>query len=240
MFGHALGLLAILATQAGVILADHTTPLPAKIAALIGTAITVLFADQTVQKRITTAIIGVAGVAVPMLTYVAVPLLSGHASTMHGYTVLLNIATCAVGVFVRLQALYPLPVGKVTALLFGVSFGAAMLGPAACHNVTPDQFLNATVDCSKVNPQTPAVLGAVESCLLGVVTRNPGACLAGLVTDKLFAIGEVACVVAFLSQQADAKVASQSADTPDLVIRKEANNWLSQERIQIVNSYPAK
>ena len=36
----------------------------------------------------------------------------------------------------------------------------------ACHNVTPDQFYNATVNCAKVNPQTSAALAKQPGQLL--------------------------------------------------------------------------
>lgn len=125
-------------------------------------------------------------------------------------------------------------------LLLGSLASGIVISQPACHSVTPDKFLNATVDCAKVNPQKSAALASVESCLLGVVAQNPSVCLSGLVTDAHFMIDEVACVVAYISQQTNAKVASKSADTPDLVMRQEANRWLTQERIQIVNSYPTK
>lgn len=114
---------------------------------------------------------------------------------------------------------------------------AASVACPSCHNVTPDQFLNATVDCAKVNPEGSAALAAASSCLMSVVASNPAACLAGLVTDIHFTVDEVACVVAWISQQNQSKVALGTATNDELRARQAANDWLVKERISIRNSY---
>jgi hypothetical protein len=119
-------------------------------------------------------------------------------------------------------------------VIFALALFAADSG---CHNVTPDQFLNATVDCAKVNPQASAALASVETCLLGVVASNPAVCLSGLVTDIHFAVDEVACVVAWISQQNQSKVSLGTATDDELRARKAANDWLAAEHISIRNSY---
>ena len=126
--------------------------------------------------------------------------------------------------------------------LFIFSLALAFLTPApACHNVTPDQFWNATVDCAKVNPEASAALGAVETCLLGVVTANYAVCLSGLVTEGKYTIDEVACVVAALAQRTNMRVSTASATPADLALRRNANDWLARENISIRNTYaPAK
>jgi hypothetical protein len=126
--------------------------------------------------------------------------------------------------------------------LFTCLLALAFLTPApACHNVTPDQFWNATVDCAKVNPESSAALGAIETCLLGVVSQDYAVCLSGLVTEGKFTIDEVACVVAALAQRTNVRVSTASATPADLALRKNANDWLAQHNISIRNSYtPAK
>jgi predicted naringenin-chalcone synthase len=124
-------------------------------------------------------------------------------------------------------------------LLLG--FLAAGVQVTACHNTTPDQFLNATVDCARVDPQAGAALAAVETCLMSVVASNPAACLAGLVTEIHFTVDTVACVVAYIAQQNQAKVAAGTYTIEDLRARQAANDWLAAEHIQIRNSYtPAR
>jgi hypothetical protein len=107
----------------------------------------------------------------------------------------------------------------------------------ACHNVTPDQFYDATVDCAKNNPQSSAALAAVETCLLGVVSQNYSACLSGLVTEGKWSIDEIACLVAWYAEQQNAKVAASTATLEELAARNRANEWLKAEHISIRNSY---
>jgi hypothetical protein len=110
----------------------------------------------------------------------------------------------------------------------------------ACHDVTPDQFLNATVDCAKQNPEASAALAQVETCLVSAVAGNPSSCLVGLITEGHFAIDEIACVVAYVAQQDQSKVALGTASEADLKARQTATNWLAQEHIKIRNTYRAK
>jgi hypothetical protein len=114
------------------------------------------------------------------------------------------------------------------------------LAVSSCHNVTPDQFFGATVDCAKQNPETSAALAAASTCLMSVVDSNPAACLAGLVTELHFTIDDVACVVAYVSQQGQAKVAAGTYTDADLHARQAANDWLVKEHIAIRNSYQGK
>jgi hypothetical protein len=116
-------------------------------------------------------------------------------------------------------------------------FFVATLLLSSCHNVTPDQFLGAVVDCAKVNPQASAALAQVETCLFSALAQNYAPCLAGLVTDLHFGVDEVACVVAWYSQQQNAKVGTSTATTQELVARNRANDWLAAERISIRNTY---
>jgi hypothetical protein len=111
------------------------------------------------------------------------------------------------------------------------------LGVPSCHNITPDQFLGATVDCAKANPEASAALAQVETCLVGALAQNPAVCLSGLVTEIHFAVDEVACVVAYIAQRNQAKVALRTATGDDLRARQAANDWLVRERISIRNSY---
>lgn len=109
----------------------------------------------------------------------------------------------------------------------------------ACHSVKPDQFLDAVVDCAQVNPAASAALAQVETCLLGAVSGNAAVCLSGLVTAAHFTVEEVACVVAWIAQQENDKVATSQATLDDLKLRQAAVDWLTQERIAIRNSYRA-
>jgi hypothetical protein len=110
-------------------------------------------------------------------------------------------------------------------------------GSTACHNVTPDQFLGATVDCARVNPSADAALASVETCLVGAIASNPAVCLTGLITEAHFAIDEVACLVAYVAQMNTDKVGLGIATTANLQERNAANAWLVAERISIRNSY---
>ena len=130
----------------------------------------------------------------------------------------------------------------VQAMVAGFFFAVAgtlilCLGLAGCHNVTPDQFLNATVDCAKTNPQASAALASVETCLIGAVSQNPAVCLTGLVTEVHFTVDEIACVVAYVAQQNQAKVATGKYTDDDLRSRQAANDFLAKEHISIRNTY---
>jgi hypothetical protein len=127
--------------------------------------------------------------------------------------------------------------GGGPALIALLALGLAI---PSCHNVTPDQFFGSVVDCAKINPEAAAESAVVMTCLVGVAAQNPAVCLAGLVTDAKFAIDEVACVVAFIAQQNQGKVAAGLYTEEDLRLRSAANNWLASERISIRNSYGAK
>jgi hypothetical protein len=128
----------------------------------------------------------------------------------------------------------PRGTGSGTALLVLAFLG---LSVSSCHNVTPDQFAGAVVDCAKVNPEASSTLASVETCLIGAVAGNPSVCLTGLVTECHFAIDEIACVVAYVAQRNQDKVAVGQYTMGDLQERQTANNWLGQERISIRNSY---
>ena len=130
----------------------------------------------------------------------------------------------------------------ITAMVAGFFFAAAgtlilCLTLGGCHNVTPDQFLNATVDCAKTNPQASAALASVETCLIGAVSQNPAVCLTGLVTEVHFTVDEIACVVAYVAQQNQDKVATGKYTDDDLRARQAANDFLAKEHISIRNTY---
>ena len=125
-----------------------------------------------------------------------------------------------------------------TFLLGLLLLSVGILAPVACHNVTPDQFFNAVVDCASTNAEASAALSSVETCLVGVVSQNAGICLSGLVTDAHFTIDEVACVVAYIAQQGTTKAATATATPRDISERNAAVDWLNREHISIVNSYP--
>lgn len=113
----------------------------------------------------------------------------------------------------------------------------AALATASCHSVKPDQFFEATVDCAKVNPESSAALGAVTTCLVGAVSGNPAACLAGLVTEAHWTVTEVACIVAWVAERENQKVTTHAAGPASLEVRNRAISWLVQERIAIRNTY---
>lgn len=128
----------------------------------------------------------------------------------------------------------------IFALLFaslGIGTGMVLV-TSSCHNVAPDEFFAATVDCAKVNPNASAALAQVQTCLIGVLAQNYAACLAGLVTEAHFTIDEVTCMVAWFAQQQNEKVGASTATLEDLAARKRALDWLAQEHISIRNSYP--
>jgi hypothetical protein len=117
----------------------------------------------------------------------------------------------------------------------------AFLGvTTSCHNVTPDRFFGIVVDCAQQNPQGSAALAQFTTCAFGVLAQNPSVCLSGIVTDIHFTVDEVACVVAFIAQQNQAKVALGNYTPADLQAREVANNWLREKQIAIRNSYQSK
>lgn len=99
MTGHLSGLIAIIAVQLGAVFADGTTPWPAKIAAALATLFTLVVADRTKQQQITTVVVGLIGLAVPLLTFAL--------TKMHPGALAANLVTVVLGVFVRLPALLP-------------------------------------------------------------------------------------------------------------------------------------
>jgi hypothetical protein len=238
MNGHLLTLLMLIASQCAPIFADASTPLGTKLLAMLGTVLTLVIADTQKRTAAVNAIVGVAGVAVPVLLF--------FVAKLHPGTMAFEVFTAIVGVFVRLRGLKSVPTLQqsgfvrlpVMGLLAGLSLTFLALGPGtACHNVTPDQFLDATVDCAKVSPNTSAALSAVETCLLGVVSANYSACLSGLVAEAKWTIDEIACLVAWYAEQQNAKVAASTASLADLEARERANAWLAEKRISIRNSY---
>lgn len=110
---------------------------------------------------------------------------------------------------------------------------------SGCHNVKPDQFFEAVVDCAGVNPETSAVTASVVTCLVGATTGNPSACLTGLVTSAHWSIDEVACIVADIAQRENKKV-QLDGDPKAIQVRNVAVDWLASERIAIRNSYPGR
>lgn len=118
-------------------------------------------------------------------------------------------------------------------LLFGVAFTFTL----GCHQVKPDQFFEATVDCAKVNPDGSAALGSVTTCLVSATTGNPASCLSGLVTEARFTVTEVACVVAWIADRENKKVALSTAGPASLEVRNRAIAWIVQEHINIRNTY---
>lgn len=231
MFGHVLGLLLIFATQVGVVLADQTTPLAGKIAALVGTAITVFFADRATQTRITSTLIAVAGLAVPLLTFAL--------TKMHGGTLAANVATVVIGVFVRLQALYPVqnpnntfrtgPPSATAAILLGLLF----LGSSACKTtpMTPDNFYHAVVTCTIDNTSSTQAGAVVLRCLTSAAGDDYDACLAGLVTAGYWTVDEVACLVRHYAQTSAVRTNAGTADNLDPIIVTNANAWLREKGI---------
>jgi hypothetical protein len=122
--------------------------------------------------------------------------------------------------------------------LFALATFSGFLAPLpSCHNVPADKFLNAVVDCAKVNPQGSAALAQVETCLMSAVAGNPAACLTGLITAAHFTVDEVACVVAYVAQQQQSAVASGKYTEATLAERQAAVDWLQRENIAIRNSY---
>jgi len=111
------------------------------------------------------------------------------------------------------------------------------LALASCHSTKPDQFFNAIVDCAQVNPATSAALAQVETCLSSTLTGNVSSCLTGLTTELHFTVDEITCVVAYIAQRENTKVAASTAAGPDLQKRNAAAAWLTRENIAIRNSY---
>lgn len=98
---HASGFLTIVAVQVCTILADQTSPWPAKIAGIVATLVTLYFADREKQRKATVIVLGLASAGVPILTFAL--------TKMHPGALVANLATVALGVFVRLPALMPVP-----------------------------------------------------------------------------------------------------------------------------------
>lgn len=118
-----------------------------------------------------------------------------------------------------------------------LAMGSLLLISTSCHNTKPDEFFKATVDCAKVNPEGSAALAGVTTCLVSVATGNPAGCLVQLVTVSRFTVTEVACVVAWVAERENQKVAISAAGPSSLEVRNRAINWLVQEQISIRNTY---
>lgn len=117
-------------------------------------------------------------------------------------------------------------------------FAGSLLTPnLACHNVKPDVFFEAVVDCAKVNPQKSPAASSVVTCLVGALAGNPAACLSQLVTVMHFTVDEVACVVADIAQRENSKVGTAEATRETMQIRDTAVAWMVSNRISIINTY---
>jgi hypothetical protein len=103
----------------------------------------------------------------------------------------------------------------------------------SCASIRPtgDQFLNAVVDCSKVNPENSAAASAVLSCLQSAISGNPAACLLNLVTVGHWTVDEVACVVRALGESANVRALRGIATATDATVERAAHNWLTQQNI---------
>lgn len=136
------------------------------------------------------------------------------------------------------QAGHGSPITFMVTASVGIIALLAVAFSAGCHNVKPDQFFEATVDCAKVNPDSSAALGAVTTCLVSAVAGNHAACLSGLVTEAKFTVTEVACVVAWVAEQENKKVAISADGPASLEVRNRAIGWMVEKRISVQNTYP--
>jgi hypothetical protein len=109
----------------------------------------------------------------------------------------------------------------------------ALVCSLSCGSVkpTPDQFLNAVVDCSTVNPANPEASAAIFACLASAVAGNPAACLAGLLAGGQWTAAEIACVVRRFGSDANQKALNGSASPGDLAVADAARNWIRSENL---------
>jgi hypothetical protein len=218
-------LLALLA-QVGIVWQDQSAPLGSK---LFATAIAVLGLAMSKAKLAEVEQIALAvATAAGSVLVVALPHLAPGSKAAALGSVIFATATS-----LRVLLSKQTTTGAAGLLVFVLVLSSG----TGCHNVKPDQFFGAVVDCSQVNPEASAALGAVTTCLVGLVSQNPAVCLSGLLTDGHFSLDEIACVVASLAHEANAKVGASTATLEDLKLRKAANDWLAQEQIGIRNTY---
>jgi hypothetical protein len=117
-------------------------------------------------------------------------------------------------------------------MLFGV-----LLTSPGCHQVKPDQFFEAVIDCAKINPERSSASAAVITCVIGAAAGNAVACIAGLPTTAHWTIDESACVIADIARQENVKVGTAAGSPESLALRNEAVRFLSDHRIRVENSY---
>ena len=137
----------------------------------------------------------------------------------------------------RTQIRYAVEAALVLVVI-GLGLGTVAGSVACAPGSKPDKFMDAVVDCAKINPQASAAFSAVQTCLVGALSQNYVACLAGLVTEAHFAVDEIVCIVSYYSQEANTRVATKVATDTDYVVRKAANDFLRDKRISIQNTYP--
>lgn len=248
MTKHLAGIVGILAVQFGIIFADNTTPLAAKIATLLATSFVLCFADVTKRAAAVNVILSFVALATVVLTFAL--------TKMTATTAAANVVTVALGVLVRLPALLQTTRLPPTAVAIGLGFlsivsgvctlaslllfSAVSVSATSCHSVIPDGFATAVYDCSKINPEKDAALAQVKTCFLAALAGSPDACIAGLVTDLHFAVDEIGCLIAWDAQKNQTKVGLGSASPTDIAVRDAEASWLERHQVHVTNSYPAK
>lgn len=126
------------------------------------------------------------------------------------------------------------------------TFAAVIFALSAPHfgcanpNAPASRYLEATVDCSKINPHSSAAYASLMTCVFGAVAGNPAACVAGITNGTAFAIDEVTCVLAYVSQEQNKRVGAGDGDAKNFALRDEAANFLARNRVRILNSYPGE
>lgn len=227
-FGNLLTFLVALAAQLAVVWQDGNATFVDKCVAS-GAAALGLLLSKARLKEVEQIAIAVLTAGATVLAVAATHLSTGS-----------KVATIASVVAMVVTSLRTLVATQAAGGAAVVLLGFLAFHGAACHNTKPDQFFNAVVDCAKVNPEASPALAAVETCLMSTLSGNPSACLSGLLTEAHFTVDEIACVVAYLAQVKNARVAADIANLDDLAVRQAANDWLVQEKIAIRNSYSSK
>jgi len=102
----------------------------------------------------------------------------------------------------------------------------ALLIGACAQPVTPSRFMDAVVECSNKNADASLVAN-VTNCLTGAVAGGYMQCLNLLP----YAVDEIVCVVAELSQKTAKAINSGIGDAYDEQILTNANAFLKANRI---------
>jgi len=117
---------------------------------------------------------------------------------------------------------------QITILAVGLSIGGYF---AACAH-TAGEYKDAVVTCTQENSNNPQASAAVKNCLIGAVSGNYGACLAGLPAAFNWSYEEVICVVRRLATESAQRLNAGLSTDSDRTVLDNANQWIKDNGIR--------